>query len=55
MHVGPILLNGNVSIGENFSVHINTGLVAGGLVIKHLNWEMVLLWVLVLLLLVVSK
>lgn len=31
MHVGPILLNGNVSVGENFSVHINTGLVAGGL------------------------
>lgn len=31
MHVGPILMNGNVSVGKNCAFHINTGLVAGGL------------------------
>lgn len=31
MHVGPVLLNGRVRIGENCSLHINTALVAGGI------------------------
>ncbi|MCD8291002.1 MAG: serine acetyltransferase [Prevotella sp.] len=31
MHLGPILMNGNVSVGKNCAMHINTGLVAGGL------------------------
>lgn len=30
MHVGPILVNGNASIGEFCSIHIGTGIVAGG-------------------------
>lgn len=30
MHVGPILLNKNAVVGEDCSLHINTGLVAGG-------------------------
>lgn len=30
MHIGPVLLNGNVTVGENCSLHINTALVAGG-------------------------
>ena len=30
MHVGPVLMNGNVSVGEDCSFHINTGVVAGG-------------------------
>ena len=30
MHIGPILINGRVKIGENCSLHINTALVAGG-------------------------
>lgn len=30
MHVGPVLLNGRVRIGENCSLHINTALAAGG-------------------------
>lgn len=30
MHVGPILINGRASIGENCSLHINTAIVAGG-------------------------
>lgn len=30
MHVGPILMNGNVSVGQNCVFHINTALVAGG-------------------------
>ena len=30
MHVGPILINGRVSIGQNCVLHINTALVAGG-------------------------
>lgn len=31
MHVGPVLINGNAKIGKNCSIHINTGIVAGGL------------------------
>ena len=30
MHVGPILMNGNVTIGENCKIHFNTAFVAGG-------------------------
>lgn len=30
MHLGPILINSNVSIGENCSIHIFTSFVAGG-------------------------
>lgn len=30
MHLGPILVNGNVRGGKNVSLHINTSLVAGG-------------------------
>ena len=30
MHVGPVLMNGNVCVGKDCSIHINTGLVAGG-------------------------
>lgn len=30
MHIGPILINGRVRIGENCSLHINTSIVAGG-------------------------
>jgi serine O-acetyltransferase len=30
MHVGPILINGNASIDEFCSIHIGTGIVAGG-------------------------
>lgn len=30
MHLGPILINANVQIGEDCSLHINTAFVAGG-------------------------
>ena len=30
MHLGPILMNGHVTIGENCCLHFNTGVVAGG-------------------------
>lgn len=30
IHVGPRLVNGNVSVGEDCVLHINTALVAGG-------------------------
>lgn len=30
MHVGPVLINGSVTVGMNCSLHINTALVAGG-------------------------
>lgn len=30
MHLGSVLMNGNVTLGQNVSVHINTGLVASG-------------------------
>ncbi len=30
MHVGPILMNGRVTVGKNCKLHINTALVAGG-------------------------
>ena len=30
LHVGPILMNGLCSVGENCSFHINTALVGGG-------------------------
>lgn len=30
MHLGPILINGNARIGKNFTIHINTGIVAKG-------------------------
>ena len=30
MHLGPILINSRVRIGENCSLHINTAFVAGG-------------------------
>ena len=29
-HLGPILMNGSVTVGENCTFHFNTGLVAGG-------------------------
>lgn len=29
-HLGPVLMNGSVTVGENCTLHINTGLVAGG-------------------------
>lgn len=31
MHLGPILVNGNVKVGKNCSLHINTSIVADGL------------------------
>lgn len=30
MHVGPVLMNGDVTIGEDCVFHMNTGVVAGG-------------------------
>lgn len=30
MHVGPVLINGTATVGENCTFHINTALVAGG-------------------------
>lgn len=30
MHVGPVLMNGRVTVGRDCSFHINTALVAGG-------------------------
>jgi len=30
MHVGPVLLNWNVTVGKDCVLHMNTGLVAGG-------------------------
>jgi len=30
MHLGPILMNGKVTVGENCKFHMNTALVAGG-------------------------
>ncbi|MBQ3559420.1 MAG: hypothetical protein IJA07_07920 [Agathobacter sp.] len=30
VHIGPILINGKATIGENCSFHINTAVVAGG-------------------------
>lgn len=30
MHVGPVLINDRVRLGENCSLHINTSIVAGG-------------------------
>ncbi len=30
MHVGPVLINGKATVGQNCSFHINTALVAGG-------------------------
>lgn len=30
MHVGPVLINGRATVGEDCSIHINTSLVAGG-------------------------
>lgn len=30
MHIGNILVNGNARIGKNCSIHIGTGIVAGG-------------------------
>lgn len=30
MHLGPILINGKASIGNNCSIHINVAIVAGG-------------------------
>ena len=30
MHVGPVLMNGRVTVGTDCSFHINTALVAGG-------------------------
>lgn len=30
MHVGPILINDNAIVGEDCSIHMNVGLVAGG-------------------------
>ncbi len=29
-HLGPILMNGHVTVGENCTLHFNTGLIAGG-------------------------
>ena len=30
VHIGPILINKNSVVGENCTIHINTGIVAGG-------------------------
>ncbi len=30
MHVGPVLINGRATLGENCSIHINTAIIAGG-------------------------
>ena len=30
MHIGPILINANAHVGQNCSIHINTGIVAHG-------------------------
>ena len=30
MHIGPVLMNGRVTVGKDCSFHINTALVAGG-------------------------
>ena len=30
MHVGPVLINGRATLGEDCSIHINTAIVAGG-------------------------
>lgn len=30
MHLGPVLINGTAQIGEDCTMHVNTGLVAGG-------------------------
>lgn len=30
MHIGPVLMNDKVTVGENCSFHINTSVVAGG-------------------------
>lgn len=30
MHVGPVLINGNATVGKDCVFHINTALVAGG-------------------------
>lgn len=30
MHVGPVIINPNSTIGENCSIHMNVGIVAGG-------------------------
>ena len=30
MHLGPILINSNATLGENVCMHINTAIVAGG-------------------------
>lgn len=30
MHIGPVLMNGSVTVGKDCSFHINTALVAGG-------------------------
>lgn len=30
VHLGPVLMNSQVTIGENCTVHMNTGIVAGG-------------------------
>lgn len=30
IHIGPRLVNGNSNVGKNFIMHVNTGLVAGG-------------------------
>ena len=30
MHVGPVLINGRATIGENCSIHMNTAIIAGG-------------------------
>lgn len=29
-HLGPVLMNGQVTIGENCTIHMNAGIVAGG-------------------------
>lgn len=34
MHLGPVLINSNVSIGENCSIHVFTSFVAGGITNK---------------------
>ena len=30
MHLGSVLMNGHITVGENCSIHINTSIVAGG-------------------------
>lgn len=45
MYVGPVLINDDAIIGEDCSIYMNVGLIAGGLMIVLLNWVKALSWV----------